>query len=156
MHNILNSVCKYALKSPSINHTIPHVLTDTGSSNFWVIRYVNQMFWLHPRDSENLICNQAPLLRGKLPFPCSQPECIFYIPRVGHLQQRVWFHFITWLQVTLLLQLYFPKCDSLSPFFSTALICLERKNNYSASLSRGWMSFGRFSLDTKAFPEILN
>ena len=60
-------------------------------------------------------------------------------------------YFIT---ATLLSKMWFL----FSPFFSTAFICFKRNisENSSAWLSRGWMGFGRFSLDTKAFLIILN
>ena len=66
---------------PLLKHMQLHMLTDTGSSG--LSGYVNQMFWLHPRDSGNLICNQAPPLNGKLLSSRRQPEGIFYILIVG-------------------------------------------------------------------------
>ena len=86
-----------------------HALTDTGS--FGLSGNVNQMFWHHPRDGENLICNQALPLNGGLLTTRRQPECIFFILVVGwdQLQQNVWYSFTTWLQFTLLLQPYYPK-----------------------------------------------
>ena len=75
------NVCRYALKSSYIKQMLLHMLTVTVSSG--LSGYSNQMFWLYPRDSENLICNQAPPLNGKLLSTRSQPECMFYILIVG-------------------------------------------------------------------------
>jgi hypothetical protein len=57
------NVGKYGLKWPSFKHILLHSLTDTTSSG--LSGYINQMFWLHLKDSEYLICNQAPPLNGK-------------------------------------------------------------------------------------------
>ena len=51
----LRNVCKYGLKWPSFKHMLLHSLTDTCSSG--LSGYINQMFWLHLKDSEYLICN---------------------------------------------------------------------------------------------------
>ena len=71
----LKRVFKCALKLPSIKHMLLHTLTVTGSS--WLSGYVNQMFWLHPRDGENLICSQAPPLNGKYCLPDVSKKAFF-------------------------------------------------------------------------------